>query len=453
MRLQSWLQQFGAFLAGMVMPNIPAFIGWGLLTALFIPAGWYPNAHLAKLSEPCLMVLLPLMIGLTGGRAVYGARGAVVGAFATMGVIVGSSIPMFPGAMIMGPLGGLLTKELDILLAPRTRKGFEAVVSTFSAGVLALGLMLIGYVLVGGVVTTATSTFAEWARWITEAGLLPLAALAIEPAKVLFVNNVVGQGVLTPLGLLEAKQFGKSVYFLLESNPGPGLGLLAAYIIFGRGSARSSAPGALVIHFFGGIHEMYFPYVLMNPLTILAMIAGGLAANSVFVATRAGLIAVALPGSIFVEIAMSPRGGLVPVLLGIAAGAVVSFIVATPFVRYAKESQSLQRAETDSCKAATHTPRVVFVCASGAESAVTGQSLLARKLRDANLKAVITEVTLAEPACPADFIVVPEVLASKARQFLPGGEVIPVKDFSDSAALDRIVAALAGRGDRIDRSI
>ena len=340
MSLQSRLQQFGAFLAGMVIPNIPAFIGWGLLTALFIPAGWYPNAYLARLSEPCLMMLLPLLIGATGGRIVHGARGAVVGAMATMGVIFGSSIPMFPGAMIMGPLGGWLTKELDTVILPRTRKGFEALVENFSAGILGFGLMLIGYTLVGGVVAAVTTTVGAWAKTMTEAGFLPLMALVIEPAKVLFVNNAVGQGVLTPLGLLAAKETGKSVYFLLESDPGPGLGLLAAYSVFGRGSARSSAPGALIIHFLGGIHEMYFPYVLMNPLTILAVIAGGLVGNAVFVASHAGLIAVALPGSIFAEIAMSPRGGLVPVLLGIASAAVVSFVVAAPLVRRAKESRS-----------------------------------------------------------------------------------------------------------------
>jgi len=337
MRLQSRLQAFGAFLAGMVMPNIPAFIGWGLLTALFIPAGWYPNAYLARLSEPCLMMLLPLLIGATGGRIVHGARGAVVGGMATMGVIFGSSIPMFPGAMIMGPLGGWLTRELDTVLLPRTRKGFEALVENFSAGILGFGLMLIGYTLVGGVVAAVTTTVGAWAKTMTEAGFLPLMALVIEPAKVLFVNNAVGQGVLTPLGLLAAKETGKSVYFLLESDPGPGLGLLAAYSVFGRGSARSSAPGALIIHFLGGIHEMYFPYVLMNPLTIAAVIAGGLVGNAVFVALHAGLIAVALPGSIFAEIAMSPRGGLVPVLLGIASAAVVSFVVAAPLVRRAKE--------------------------------------------------------------------------------------------------------------------
>jgi len=337
MTLQSRLQEFGAFLAGMVMPNIPAFIGWGLLTALFIPAGWYPNAYLAKLSEPCLMMLLPLLIGATGGRIVHGARGAVVGGMATMGVVFGSSIPMFPGAMIMGPLGGWLTKELDALVLPRIRKGFEALVENFSAGILGFGLMLIGYTLVGGVVAAVTSTVGAWAKTMTEAGFLPLMALVIEPAKVLFVNNAIGQGVLTPLGLLDARQYGKSVYFLLESDPGPGLGLLAAYSVFGRGSARSSAPGALIIHFLGGIHEMYFPYVLMNPLTIAAVIAGGLAGNAVFVALHAGLIAVALPGSIFAEIAMSPRGGLVPVLLGIASAAVVSFVVAAPLVRRAKD--------------------------------------------------------------------------------------------------------------------
>jgi len=335
MKIQAWLQRFGGFLAAMVLPNIPAFIGWGLLTAIVIPAGWYPNPYLAKLTEPCLMILLPLLIGLTGGQIVYGARGAVVGAIATMGVIVGSSIPMFPGAMIMGPLAGLLAREVDRVILPRTKKGFDVLVSNFSGGIVGLGLMLAGYTLVSGVVTTLTTTFGQWAKTITEAGFLPLIAFVIEPAKVLFVNNVVGQGVLTPLGLLAAKEYGKAVYFLLESNPGPGLGLLAAYSIFGKGSARTSAPGALVIHFFGGIHEMYFPYVLMNPLAVLAVIAGGLAGNFVFVALHAGLVAVALPGSIFAEIAMSPRGGLTPVLLGIGASALASFVVAAPLVRRA----------------------------------------------------------------------------------------------------------------------
>ncbi len=437
MKLQARLQRFGAFLAGMVIPNIAAFIGWGLLTALFIPAGWYPDAWLARLSEPCLMILLPLLIGYTGGKAVYGSRGAVVGAVATMGVVVGSSIPMFPGAMIMGPLGGWLTRELDILLLPRTRKGFEVLVSSFSAGILGLGLMLVGYTLVGDVVTTVTRTFGTWAKTITDAGFLPLIALVIEPAKVLFVNNAIGQGVLTPLGLLAAKQSGKSVYFLLESNPGPGLGLLAAYSLFGKGSARSSAPGALFIHFLGGIHEMYFPYVLMNPLTILAVIAGGLVGNAVFVATHAGLVAVALPGSIFAEIAMSPRGGLVPVLMGISAAAAVSFVVAAPLVGRARELRTVDQAGPDR----TVNKVVVFVCESATESTATAQAILARRLKEAGLKADIRESTLAELS-GADVLVTPDGLAPEAMKRVPGAEIVLVNDLGKPATLDAIVAAL-----------
>ena len=30
------VQKFGTFLSGMIMPNIPAFIAWGFITALFI---------------------------------------------------------------------------------------------------------------------------------------------------------------------------------------------------------------------------------------------------------------------------------------------------------------------------------------------------------------------------------------------------------------------------------
>jgi len=109
----------------MVIPNIAALIAWGLITALFIPRGWIPNEHLAKLVSPLIMYLLPVLIGFTGGRLVYGIRGAVVGALATMGVAVGSSVPMFIGAMVLGPLGGWTIKQLDQALEKRTPKSLK----------------------------------------------------------------------------------------------------------------------------------------------------------------------------------------------------------------------------------------------------------------------------------------------------------------------------------------
>ena len=93
------IQQFGRSLSAMVMPNIGAFIAWGFITALFIPAGWWPDENLAKIGEPMMTYLLPLLIAFTAGYNVYEHRGGVIGVIATTGVIAGSSIPMFIGAM------------------------------------------------------------------------------------------------------------------------------------------------------------------------------------------------------------------------------------------------------------------------------------------------------------------------------------------------------------------
>jgi PTS system mannitol-specific IIC component len=299
--MKTSLHRLGGFLAGMMVPNIGAFMAWGLITALFIPTGWLPNPRLARLVDPMILVLLPVLIGLTGGRLVHGLRGGVVGAVATMGVVAGSAVPMFLGAMVMGPLGGLAVRAFDRMAARRVPLGFEMLVANFSAGIIGMALALAGLLAVEPAVSAATAAMALAARRITEAGLLPLLALLIEPGKVFFLNNAINHSLLAPLGVAQAKEAGKSVFFLLETNPGPGLGLLLAYALAGRGAARASSPGAMIIHFLGGIHEVYFPYVLMKPATLAAVVLGGLAADMAFVAAGAGLLATPRPA------ASSPR--------------------------------------------------------------------------------------------------------------------------------------------------
>jgi PTS system mannitol-specific IIC component len=434
--MRAHLQRFGAFLAGMVVPNVGAFIAWGLLTALFIPAGWLPNPHFARLVDPVILNLLPLLIGFSGGRLVYGIRGGVVGAIATMGVVAGSNVPMFIGAMVMGPLGGWAIKAFDRAVQSRIPAGFEMLVANFSAGLLGLGLILAGYTVVGWAVTGATTALSAGAKAITNTGLLPLIALVIEPGKVLFVNNAINHGVLAPLGIAEARQAGKSIFFLLESDPGPGLGLLAAYALFGKGAARSSAPGAIIIHFFGGIHEMYFPYVLMNPLTILALIAGGLSADAVFVAAHAGLLATPSPGSIFAEIAMAPRGALLPVLAGIAAGALASFAVAAPIV-------SRSGGDVPPPAPAAQPRTILFVCEAGMGSSVMGQSILKRKLAAAHLNAHLAHAALSELPPAAEMVIAHRSLVSRIQERAPGARVYAVDQFIDSPVYEEVIKDLS----------
>lgn len=268
------IQRFGSHLSGMVMPNIGAFIAWGIITALFIPSGYFPNESFAQLVDPMIKYLLPLLIGYTGGKMVYDVRGGVVGAIATMGVIVGSDIPMFLGAMIMGPLGGYLIKKVDDLFRGKVKAGFEMLVNNFSAGILGAIITLLALKFVGPLVEALSQMLSSGVEFIVDANLLPLASILIEPAKVLFLNNAINQGILGPIGVDQAKEVGKSILFLLEANPGPGLGVLLAYSIFGKGTSKQTAPGAAIIHFLGGIHEIYFPYILMKPAMLLAVIGG-----------------------------------------------------------------------------------------------------------------------------------------------------------------------------------
>lgn len=334
--VKATIQRLGGHLAGMIMPNIGAFIAWGLITALFIPTGWLPNEQLAKMVGPIITTLLPVLIAYTGGRMVHGQRGAVVGAVAVMGVIVGSDIPMFLGAMVIGPLTALILKYVDRFTEQRTKAGFEMLVDNFTAGIVGGAMAVVGMWGIGPVVRAITDTAGDAVGWLINHSLLPLASVLIEPAKVLFLNNAINHGVLGPLGVAEALKDGKSILFMLESNPGPGLGLLLAYLMFGPRQLRPSTPPAMIIHFFGGIHEIYFPYVLMKPRLILAVIAGGAAGVFTFMVTGAGLVATPSPGSIFAYLAVTPKGGWFGVILGIVVATAVTFAVAAVLLGFGR---------------------------------------------------------------------------------------------------------------------
>ena len=348
------VQRFGGFLSSMVIPNIGAFIAWGFITALFIPPGWLEKTGLdwdwgtitGNTVGPMIKYLLPLLVAYTGGKLIHGHRGGVLGAVAVMGVIGGASFelaegaiigdpPQFLGAMVVGPLAGYVMREIDKYLEDKRPAGFEMLINNFSQGIAGLFMAMLGYVIIGPIMSWLAERFGDMVEGISDAGLLPLMDLPIEVAKVLFLNNAINHGVLTPLGATDVTETGRSIYYMLESNPGPGLGLLLAYWFAGKGLAKLSAPGAIIIHFFGGIHEVYFPFVLMNPVMIGAMWAGGIVADIVFVIFDAGLTGPPSPGSIFAYITFTPSDGAAAagVYLGMAAGAAAAFLVGTVLLR------------------------------------------------------------------------------------------------------------------------
>ncbi|HEM6079079.1 TPA: PTS mannitol transporter subunit IICBA [Streptococcus suis] len=467
------LQKLGTTLSNMVMPNIGAFIAWGVLTSLFIPTGWLPNETFATIVGPMIKYLLPLLIGYTGGYNVYGQRGGVMGAILTMGVIEGSSVPMFIGAMVMGPFGAWVIKKFDQAIQPKIRPGLEMLVNNFSAGLIGFVLMLVTFKVVGPFVESMTGVVGDGVQAIVDMKLLPLANIIIEPAKVLFLNNALNHGIFTPLGTEQVLEAGKSVLFLLEANPGPGLGILLAYAFFGKGSAKSSSWGAMVIHFLGGIHEIYFPYVLMKPALFLAAIAGGVSGTFVFQTLGAGLAGAASPGSIIAVTLMLPKGdntfgNALAVYAGVFAGALASFLVASIILKADKsEGESLEAAQaaTKAAKAvakgqavetvaaeisANSVKQIIFACDAGMGSSAMGASLLRDKVKKAGLDIPVTNKAIANlQDTEYTLIVTQQELADRAAQRTPRAIHVAVDNFLTSPKYDEIVAKLVGQAQEV----
>jgi len=470
--LRVHVQRFGTFLSNMVMPNIGAIIAWGLITAFFIPVGWTPNEKIATMVGPGIYYLIPLLIAYTGGYNIYKVRGGVVGATSTLGIILATSSPlfdkayadtggspMFLGAMIMGPLGALAIMRLDRLWDGKIKPGFEMLVNNFSAGIAAAIMAIGAMFILGPVLRAVMAGLGNVVEFLVHHSLLPFTAVFIEPAKVLFLNNAINHGVLTPLGLAQSQQAGHSALFLLEANPGPGAGLLLAFTFFGRGIARATAPGALVIQFFGGIHEVYFPYVLAKPRLLVALIAGGATGTLMNVIFGSGLVAPAAPGSIFAVYSSLAKGSAVGVTLCWSSALVVTFVVASLLLKFERSEGEMDLAAATaqmeankgkkSSVASALTGRhentgeirsIVFACDAGMGSSAMGASVLRKKVHDAGFPEVtVVNKAISNLEDEFDLVVTHRDLSDRARAKTPSAVLVPVDNFMASPRYDEIV--------------
>ncbi|HKP06743.1 MAG TPA: PTS mannitol transporter subunit IICB [Microbacterium sp.] len=506
-RARVGVQRFGTFLSGMIMPNIPALIAWGIFTAFFIDVGWTPVPALATLVGPFIHYLLPILIAYTGGNIIYGVRGGVVASIGTFGAIAGSDyliaqtnaaaleawlaagneadkfqalgqVHMFIGAMIMAPIAAYSMKWLDSLWEGKIKAGFEMLVNMFSAGIWGFVLAILGFYPIAWVVNGIMQILSNAVDWLVGYNLLPLTSIIIEPAKVFFLNNAINHGVLTPLGIQESADTGSSILFLLEANPGPGVGLLLAFTFFGIGAARASAPGAAVIQFFGGIHEVYFPYALMKPMLILALIAGGMTGVTTNMLLGGALRAPAAPGSIFAVVAQVANNAYFAVLLSVVLAATVTFLISWVILRASRKRDLEAMAATDDAfgaaitqtaaakgkssaaldglrggaatsadggiEPATMTEReiknIVFACDAGMGSSAMGASVLRNKIKKAGIEDVtVTNKAIAALDASADLVITQNQLTDRARQKTPGSVHVSVDNFMNSPRYDEVV--------------
>lgn len=465
------LQKFGAFLAGMVIPNIGAFIGFGLITAFFLETGWTPNAKLALLITPILNSLLPILIGHTGGKMTGGDRGGVIGALVTMGAIVAvDGTPMFLAAMILGPLSGWVIKKFDQAVDGKIPSGFEMIVNNFSLGIIGAILCCIAMLVFGPVMETVTSVLTNGVNWIVAHNALPLSAIFVEPAKVLFLNNALDHGIFGPIGYEQVKTLGHSALFMLVPNPGAGLGLLLAYWFFGKGEMKDAAPGMILIHFFGGIHEVYFPYVLSNPLTIIGMIAGGIVGTGTLTVLDVGTVATPSPGSIFSVLALSPKNCMLGVILSVILSCVVSFVVNAFFVKrmvakggdtslgesvIPKEAMgsSASGESSDASKTndtslgvdgldVSNIKKIVVACDAGMGSSAMSAAALKKKVKAENLPIEVINTAISRIPDDADLIITHVELTGTAKAAQPNKQHLSISNYLKAPEYDQLVERL-----------
>ncbi len=461
--MKNKVQKFGKFLSGMVMPNIGVLIAFGFLAALFIDTGWIPNEKLNSMVSPMLTYLIPILIASTGGKMVGGDRGRVVGAIAVIGAIMSdTSITMLMAAMVMGPLAGFCIKKFDQLMDGHMPAGFEMLINNFSAGIIGMLLAILGYVVVGPVMSGILAVLAAGVNILVSHSLLPLVAIFIEPAKVLFLNNAINHGIFTPLATAQAAEVGKSIMYMLEPNPGPGLGVLLAYMFFCKDKkTKQSAPGAVIIHVLGGIHEIYFPYILMNPLVIIAPIVGNMAAIFWFNLTGCGLVGPASPGSIIAYLMMTPGPDIWKVLVGVAIATGISFAIASPIVKMAGGKTSLEDAQAEmaamkaeakgeaaapvAIKDASEVKKIIFACDAGMGSSAMGATKFRNRLKAVCPQIHVSNTSVDNIPADCDIAVVQTILADRARKSAPQAQLVTIGNFLADPALDELYIQLTGK--------
>lgn len=456
--MKNKVQKFGKFLSAMVMPNIGALIAFGFLAALFIDTGWIPNKNFNTIVSPMLTYLIPVLIASTGGKMVAGERGRIVGAIAVMGAIMSNTdITMLMAAMIMGPLGGFCIKKFDQLMEGHMPAGFEMLINNFSAGIIGLLLTLLGYVAIGPLMSAILAVLTAGVNVLVNHGLLPLVSIFIEPAKVLFLNNAINHGVFTPIATGQANELGKSIMYMLEANPGPGLGVLLAYMFCCKDKAtKQSAPGAVIIHLFGGIHEIYFPYILMNPVVIIAPIVGNMAAIFWFSLTNCGLSGPASPGSIIAFLMMTPGSDMLKVIIGVILAAAVSFVIAAPIVRLsgsksledaqnevaARKAESKGQAAPVQLGSISGAKKVIFACDAGMGSSAMGATKFRKRIQDIRPDLTVTNTSVDNIPADCDIAVVQTILAERAKKSAPSAKIITIGNFLSDPNLDALYESL-----------
>ena len=414
--MRNAIHKFGKFYSNIMINMIGIFIFVGILSVIFGDYGWVPNENIYAISQFVYSYVIPALIAYAAGNhmgQIYEKRldvpktginhaGGAIAVMAAAGIMIADKNCAILGAMILGPICGLLWKHV---LEPLTRKavqGMEMLTRNLVAAVVGAAFSIAAYYVLTPVLSAVTHVIMMGVDWLIAHKLICLTSVLIEPAKVFFLNNSIHHGILLPLAMQQAEQNGSSMLFLLETNPGPGLGVLLALWLSNR-KKRKEYAAYMFVECIGGIHEIYFPEVLANLWLLLALIPGGMAGilcMSVFHVASAGLVS---PGSILTLLFMSGHhvlATLFAVAISTAVSCAIAFFILKRQGKWCTEAaisaqeekkEEVQEKRQMLEKGQMQEIKIGFICDAGVGSSAMGAALFRRKLKEEGMDGITAE--------------------------------------------------------------
>ena len=387
----------GKFYSRLIMKNIGIFIFIGLLSVVFHEHGWIPDENMYAISQLMYSVVLPALLAYGGGAETGGTQGGILAVCAVTGVLAADTEIGLIGALVLSPAAGFLWKQTEKKMERYVRGDFLMLVRNLSLGVLGGGMAAAGFCLIAPALQFAGAVAGRCVDTMVRNGLLVILAVVIEPAKVFFFNNIVNHAILVPLGASQVQKAGSSVLFLLESNPGPGLGILFALLCTSE-KKKNEYAAAILAQAAGGIHEVYFPYVLSNLWLLIPLIVGGMAGNLCFLLLHAGMKSAVSPGSIIILWLMAEKGSRMALLAGIVFSAAVSFLAALTVLKVFPKEKKKNEGEPVLMKKQDMIRKILFVCDGGMGSSAMAAALFRRELAKEGIGGLEVK------ACAADLV-------------------------------------------------
>ncbi len=414
--MRNAIHKFGKFYSNIMINMIGIFIFVGILSVIFGDYGWAPNENIYAISQFVYSYVIPALIAYAAGNhmgQIYEKRpdvpktginhaGGAIAVMAAAGIMIADKNCAILGAMILGPICGLLWKHV---LEPLTRKavqGMEMLTRNLVAAIVGAAFSIAAYYVLTPVLSAVTHVIMMGVDWLIAHKLICLTSVLIEPAKVFFLNNSIHHGILLPLAMQQAEQNGSSMLFLLETNPGPGLGVLLALWLSNR-KKRKEYAAYMFVECIGGIHEIYFPEVLANLWLLLALIPGGMAGTlcmSVFHVASAGLVS---PGSILTVLFMSGHhvlATLFAVAISTAVSCAIAFFILKRQGKWCTEAaisaqeekkEEVQEKRQMLEKGQMQEIKIGFICDAGVGSSAMGAALFRRKLKEEGMDGITAE--------------------------------------------------------------